>query len=97
MDVQKIGISDRIKQKIELLVSSFDRVKHENEMLLAQKNELERLLREKEQAYSELEERYSRLKFARAFQASSEDVHDAKIRVNRIVREIDRCIALLNR
>jgi hypothetical protein len=26
-----------------------------------------------------------------------EDVHETKIQVNRIVREIDKCIALLNR
>jgi hypothetical protein len=29
--------------------------------------------------------------------ADSEDANEARIRINRIVREIDKCIALLNR
>jgi len=28
---------------------------------------------------------------------NSEDSHQAKLKINRIVREIDKCIALLNR
>jgi hypothetical protein len=97
MSVQQNNISFRIKQKIQLLVSALDKEKHENEVLLDQNNELKKLLDEKEQAYVELKEHYDRLKFAKSLQASNQEVHDAKIKVNRIVREIDRCIALLNR
>lgn len=97
MSVQQDNISLKIKQKIQLLVSALDKEKHENEMLLNQNADLKRLLNEKEQAYIELKEHYDRLKFAKSLQASNQEVHDAKIKVNRIVREIDKCIALLNR
>ena len=97
MSVQQNNISERIKQKIQLLVSALDKEKHENEVLLNQNSELKRLLAEKEQAYVELKEHYDRLKFAKSLQGSNQEVHDAKIKVNRIVREIDKCIALLNR
>ncbi len=97
MSVQQDNISSRIKQKIQLLVSALDRVKQENELLLAQNNELKKLLSEKEQAYIELKEHHDRLKFAKSLQMTNQEVHDAKIKVNRIVREIDKCIALLNR
>ena len=97
MSVQQNSISDRIKQKIQLLVSALDKQKQDNELLLNQNNELKKLLDEKEQAYVELKEHHDRLKFAKSLQSSNQEVHDAKIKVNRIVREIDKCIALLNR
>jgi len=97
MSVQQDNISVRIKQKIQLLVSALDKEKQGNELLLNQNNDLKRLLKEKEQAYVELKEHHDRLKFAKSLQASNQEVHDAKIKVNRIVREIDNCIALLNR
>jgi len=97
MSVQQDNISVRIKQKIQLLVSALDSEKHENELLLNQNNELKKQLEEKEQAYVELKEHHDRLKFAKSLQSANEEVHDAKIKVNRIVREIDKCIALLNR
>lgn len=97
MSVQQNNISLRIKQKVQLLVSALDKEKHENKLLLDQNNELKKQLTEKEQAYVELNERYDRLKFAKSLQATTQEVHDAKIKVNRIVREIDKCIALLNR
>jgi len=97
MSVQQDNIGVRIKQKIQLLVSALDKEKHENELLLNQNIELKRLLNEKEQAFIELKEHHDRLKFAKSLQSSNQEVHDAKIKVNRIVREIDKCIALLNR
>ena len=42
-------------------------------------------------------ETWNKLKLAKTMVASSHDVHDAKLKVNRMVREIDKCIALLNR
>jgi len=90
-------IIDNIKQKVQTLVFMFEREKQENDRLKAQVAQLEAKLKAKEQACAELEERYSRLKIAKALKASDADVHEAKIKVNRIVREIDRCIALLNK
>ena len=46
---------------------------------------------------NDLEEKYNKLKISKALIVSSNDVHDAKLKVNRMVREIDKCIALLNR
>jgi hypothetical protein len=97
MSIQQDQISESIKQKVKLLISAFEKVTQENELLLSQKNELKKLLDEKEHAYNDLKEHYDRLKFAKSLQATNQEVHDAKIKVNRIVREIDNCIALLNR
>ncbi|MHC1704314.1 MAG: hypothetical protein AB9846_10440 [Tenuifilaceae bacterium] len=97
MSVQQDQISESIKQKVKLLVSALEKVKQENELLLVQNSEFKKLLDEKEIAFNDLKEHYDRLKFAKSLQATNQEVHDAKIKVNRIVREIDNCIALLNR
>jgi len=47
---------------------------------------------------SELEKKHDNLKIAKVLSSvPGEDVHETKLQVNRIVREIDKCIALLNR
>lgn len=97
MSFQQSEISASIKQKVQTLVNAFDKVKTENDELLNQNKQLKLLLEEKEKTYGELLKNYDRLKLAKAIEASSLDVHDARIKVNRIVREIDNCIALLNR
>ncbi len=97
MSFQQSEISENIKQKVQLLVNAFDKMKQDYDILLNQKKQLELDISNKELAYNELQEDYNRLKLARAIEATSLDVHDAKIKVNRIVREIDNCIALLNR
>jgi len=97
MNVDTSEISSKIKQKVQVLVFTYERLKQENEQLKAHQAELENKLKAKELAFHELEERYSRLKLAKAVEASDAEVHEAKIKVNRMVREIDKCIALLNR
>jgi ABC-type enterochelin transport system substrate-binding protein len=54
-------------------------------------------LKEKEGAYSALEVKYNTLKLAKIMVNNPLELHHAKLRVNSIVREIDKCIALLNR
>ena len=51
-----------------------------------------------ESKLEEIGNRYETLKIAKVLSSvPGEDVHETKIQVNRIVREIDKCIALLNR
>lgn len=90
-----IGVN--LKQKIQLLVVAYERARQEMDRLRKDTARLEELLADQKKAYKELEERYSRLKVAKALTGSETDKHEAKIMVNRLVREIDRCIALLNK
>jgi hypothetical protein len=45
----------------------------------------------------ELVKKQEDLKFAKSLLGADEDPHEAKVKINRIVREIDKCIALLNK
>jgi site-specific DNA-adenine methylase len=97
MSVEQKPIHTSLKAKIQELISAYESLKEENLKLAEQKAKLEDILQERELAYLELDKKYNQQQIANAFAASSEDSHDAKIKVNRIVREIDNCIALLNR
>ena len=56
-------------------------------------NEIASLKEENE----ELKIQFNNIDLANVFVNASGTTHDAKIKVNRIVREIDKCIALLNK
>jgi hypothetical protein len=56
----------------------------------------EALLDQTRQQYADLEARYADLKIARTISVTDQDIADTKQRLQRLVREVDRCIALLN-
>ena len=90
-------IHTSIKQKVKELISAYERLSEENLKLSEQKANVESILQKRELAYLELDQKYNQLQLAKVFTTSSEDAHEAKAKVNTIVREIDQCIALLNR
>ena len=87
----------KLEQKIDILIERFRAEKQENSMLRNQIAQLTDQLDRSMSSYSLLEDSYNKLKIAKTLEVSSEDVHDSKLRINQIVREIDKCIALLNR
>ena len=44
----------------------------------------------------ELQEKYDNLKVAKTVALSKQDIKDGKLRLSKMMREIDNCIALLN-
>ena len=97
MNDSHIDSTDIIKDKVRKVISMYQQQKEKNEQLNTENQELINKLKSSEQKLNELENQYKKLKLAKTMMASSHDVHDAKLKVNRIVREIDKCIALLNR
>ena len=74
----------------------FDELKQENadlKLLLGQKEEEIKLL---EQSRKELEDQYTDLKMARTISLYDKDIKDTKQRLSSLVREVDKCIALLS-
>ncbi len=69
----------------------------ENVILKEKINSLVEEIKKKEIEKLEIQKKYETLKLAKVIASSSEDSHDAKIKLNRIVREVDRCISLLNK
>ena len=73
-----------------------DELKHENaklKQLLTEKNEEVRRL---ENSRKELEVMYTNLKMARTISIHYKDIKDTKLRLSMLVREVVKCMALLN-
>ena len=88
---------DQLHSRIQQLIGLYEKHRLENEQLNKQRSDLQEQVRFEQNRVKVLEEKYNKLKISKALIASSEDMHDAKLKVNRMVREIDKCIALLNR
>lgn len=95
--IEQETIVTSLEVKIRKLVSLLDGLKVENSKLLSDKEELQSVISLKETEIKDLMGKYEHLKLARLLVTGSEDVHSAKLKVNKIVREIDKCIALLNK
>ena len=82
--------------KLRHLIYLQDELKRENAEL-KQFLETEKEKREKVQAdYKELEANYTNLKTATTISLNGSDVKETKLRLSKLVREVDKCIALLN-
>lgn len=97
MEIDQKDIVTTLKDKIKKLLSLYHDLKAENAELKKQTEEYKIQVKNKEAELDFLKNKYNKLKLAKSLLASTEDSHDAKIKINRIVREIDKCIALLNR
>lgn len=61
-----------------------------------QVNELEKLVAQKEAEVSQLKDQLSERNIAQAMVGSNAETNQAKQKIAELMREIDRCIALLN-
>ena len=86
-----------LSSKINSLRKLYEGLKKENQELINKNEILNKEIEINNQECIKLNEKYNKLKLAKNILASSDDTHDAKIKLNKILREIDNCIALLNR
>ena len=93
---QKVIVKS-LKERIDTIISLYENTKEERDKLLQEKVSLIDELKLKNTELDTINTKYNTLKIAKVVTASSDDSHEAKIKVNRIVREIDKCIALLNK
>ena len=82
--------------KLRHFMFLYNELKQENadlKHLLIQKD---KEIKSLEQSRKELEAQYTDLKMARTISLYDKDIKDTKQRLSSLVREVDRCIALLN-
>lgn len=81
-------ILKRFETRVRQLILQYQDVKQENELLRQQVNILKQDLENSQKDYANL-------KMARMIDISDQDMKDAKGRLSKLIREIDKCIALL--
>lgn len=86
-----------LRRSVEALIAEHDKLVELAARLNNELSEAGRQLAAKEEEVKELKARYERAKFSGAILGSGEDALTARRRVSELVREIDKCIALLDR
>lgn len=90
------SVIDSLKGKIELIISKYEQVIANNQQLSNELDLCKEQLNFNINKTKEQEEKINKLQLAEAFKASSLDVKEAKQKIGKIIKEIDKCIALLN-
>jgi len=97
MSTEQVEILEGIKGKIQSVKDRMQEQTDENKRLMLKNEDLQQMVQQKESLIDDLEQKNQRLSMVKSIKANDEDSHEARIQINRIVREIDKCIALLNR
>jgi hypothetical protein len=97
MSAEQTEIFEGIKQKIQTVKIRLKAQQEENIRLKQQFEDLQLSVQQKEVLIEELEQKNQKLSLVKGIMADGEGTQDARVQINRIVREIDKCIALLNR
>lgn len=85
-----------IRLKVERLLEENRRLKEANASLTESLEASEKTVELQKNALSELTERNKMIKLAKNLSSAPGDNYDIKIKINELVKEIDRCIDLLN-
>jgi hypothetical protein len=97
MNIVQEELAIQLKEKVRAIISLYEKTKLDNEILIKENKNLNEILKSKQREITNFEKKLNTLKVAKSVVMTTEDKHEAKLKVNRIVREIDKCIALLNR
>ena len=84
-----------LEDKLKDLLSNYDFLKKENQILLQNSTKLQQQILEKEQLLANQERDFKTLKIAKTIEGSSEHTRDTKLKINALIREIDKCIIQL--
>jgi uncharacterized coiled-coil DUF342 family protein len=84
-----------LRRKAEKLVEKHQVVMEQNKQLSNEVLELKEELNKRNQQLSEMENKIKVLKISKS--VDSESTKDVKLKINEMVREIDKCIAQINK
>ena len=84
-----------LEYKIKKVVDLQNKISNENIKLKQELHEIKNIIENQKVIITNLEEKVKVLKVARGLEAGN-DNNQAKLKINELVREIDKCIALLN-
>jgi hypothetical protein len=82
--------------KLKNLLSNYDFLLKENELLLQNSSKLQHQLLENKQLLKQREEQFKLLKIAKTIEGSDNSTRDTRFKINALIREIDKCIVQLN-
>ena len=95
-----IVMTDEEKKRLSTFEARLRHLIFLHDELRRENAELKQLLKTKQEEvhaeYEALEDDYTNLKTAMTISLNGSDVKETKLRLSKLVREVDKCIALLN-
>ena len=97
MSVHSLEELELLNKKLEELFDRYNDLRNIIRDLKDENDILKRYIEERDIKIKDLESKYERIKISGGLTGSGGGEKEAKDRINELVREIDRCVALLNR
>ena len=85
-----------LEDKLQILLSNYEFLKNENEILLQNATMYQQKLKEQQQLIEGQQQQYHLLKIAKTIEGSKENTRETKLKINTLIREIDKCIIQLH-
>ncbi len=86
-----------LNKKLDELLDRYNDLRLKNSDLKTENEKLRQQLHLSDERIKTLETSYERVKLSGALLGSGENAVEARKKINELVREIDRCVTLLNR
>jgi len=91
------AVLNSIKEKVHMLMSNNSSLKEQNIELETKVSELKNTLKQQKSEIENFNGKVKMLKMAKSLVGDSEKNTEMKLKINELVREIDKCISLLNK
>ena len=92
------SLVENIEKKVSKLIKLYQSVQKEKEEILTENNKLELDLSDKDEIIKRLEEKIKLLRITKSVSTQDDERNkESRQKINEYVREIDKCIALLNK
>ena len=87
---------DLLEDRLKSLLANYEFLKEENEILLQNVGKLQAQLNVNLQIIEDQTKKYQLLKIAKTINGSNESTRETKLKINALIREIDKCIVQLS-
>jgi hypothetical protein len=91
------NIVNNIEVKLGKLIAKYQQVRQEKLILQQENEDFVASLKLKEIEILNLQEKVKLMNISKSVDASKQEVKETRLKINEYVREIDKCIALLNK
>ena len=91
------NIIENIENKLTKFIDNHNELKSKLEIIEKENKKISLKLTEKKQEVLNLQEKIKLMNISKSVDVSNEDLQSTRLKINEYVREIDKCIALLNK
>ena len=93
--MDEIGIVEGLKTKIATLISRYETLRGQNETLAAQLEACRAELSDKEDKLKQQKQKLDNLQLTLAFTGAGGDKSEAKRKIARLIKDVDKCMEML--